>query len=210
MIAGCAKLPEQELNAAITAYESALAANAPVFAADQFKVSEELLNTALADIKMQRNTKSIFARNYDKTRKTLIDAADWFKVSKTTSILNKASIVHENRELFKMIKTSIKESQKIAFLLMKNKNSEAGVLKKKLNSIAASLPANPDTPDDSALTVFRDTMRNTLASTDSVKHSLEQLVSVKRTSETHTSIDLNAKQRVKTRVKKSRWLSSKQ
>jgi hypothetical protein len=204
MIAGCAKLPEQEISVARTAYESARVAKAPVFAADQFKAAEALLITALADIKMQRNTKSVFAYNYDKPRKTLVDAAAGFEASKTTSIANEASIDQENRELFTMAKTSIRESQKIATILMKSKNREAVILKKKLDAISASLPANPGTLADSALIVSRDTMRSTLASAESVKTSLEQLFVVTLTSEIHKPIDKNDKVRGKIRGRKGR------
>jgi hypothetical protein len=180
LIAGCSKLPRQEITAAKAAIESAQAARAPVFAAEQFKAAQEALTTVLADIKAQ-DAKSVFARNYEKDQKLLAAAAAAFEASKAAGAANKAKIEQDTKELLAMAKASVAEAGKIVKPLMKKKNRDAAALKTKLDAVAAALPADPASITDDALLATRDAIKNTMASVDSVKTALAQLGTAKKT-----------------------------
>jgi hypothetical protein len=179
MFTGCAKLPKQEISAAKAACESALVAQANVFATERFNAAQELMNTALADIKVQQNTKSVFARNYDKTQKTLVDAVAAFDSSKIAATAGKTAIREEAKALLDKVRVSAGESEKQALLLIKKRNQDAAALKTKLETATAVLLSDLGAVPDSALITARDSIKYTLAVVDSVKSSLEQLAMAK-------------------------------
>jgi hypothetical protein len=128
LIAGCAKAPQQEMSAAKAAYESAKAAQVAVFAPEQFKTAQDLINIALADIKAQ-NAKSALARNYEKSKKMLVEATSAMEAAKTAGAANKAKIQQEAKALLDKTKAAVEESEKIAETLIKKKNKEVAGLK---------------------------------------------------------------------------------
>jgi hypothetical protein len=179
MFTGCAKLPRQEIDAAKAACESAQAAQANVFAAERFNAAQGMMNTALADIKVQQNTRSVFARNYDKTQKTLVDAIAAFDSSKTAAATSKAAIKQEATVLLEKIRATKGESEKLVLILIKKRNGDVAAYKSRLESVTAKLPADLGAVNDNDLIATRDLIKNALVSVDSVKVSLEQLAIAK-------------------------------
>jgi hypothetical protein len=70
LFSGCAKAPTQELDAAKAALESAVKAEANVYAADAYKAVNDSLEAAQAEIETQ-NAKFGLFRNYDHAKKLL-------------------------------------------------------------------------------------------------------------------------------------------
>lgn len=179
LIAGCAKAPQKEITAANAAIESAKAAKAPDFAAEQFKIAQEMLTTALADIKAQ-NAKSAFSRNYEKARKMLIEATAAAEAAKAAVAANKAKMAEEMKALLDKAQTDVAAAKKMVGGLIKKKNKDAAALKTKLDAAAASLPADLSKVTDDAFVATRDAIKNAMASVESVKASIEQLNASKK------------------------------
>jgi hypothetical protein len=178
LIAGCAKVPQQETAAANAALQTAKAANAPVFAAEQFNAAQTMVNAALADIKAQ-STKPAFSRNYDKAKKLLIDGARTAEAAKNAVAANKAKVIEETKALLAKAQATVAESKKMVVVLIKKKNKQAAELKTKLEAAAAALPADLSKVADDALITTRDAIKNAVASIESVKASIEQLNAAK-------------------------------
>lgn len=81
LVSGCAKAPQEAVDAAKAALETAKQAEADRYLADEFKAAQDSLNAALAEIETQ-NSKFALTRNYDKAAK-LLEAA--------TSLANSAN-----------------------------------------------------------------------------------------------------------------------
>jgi len=173
LIAGCAKVPQQETTAANAALESAKAAKANIFAAEQFNAAQAMVNSALADIKAQ-NAKPAFSRNYEKAKKMLVDATTTAEAAKTAVGANKAKVVEETKALLAKAQAAVAESKKIVEVLIKKKNKDAAALKTKLDAAAATLPADLGKVVDDALIATRDAIKNVIATAESVKASVEQ------------------------------------
>ncbi len=71
---GCAKEPVREISAAKAAVDSAKAAQADLYLADQFTAVDESLKSALADVEKQK-TGPALKRNYDKAKAGLVSVA---------------------------------------------------------------------------------------------------------------------------------------
>jgi len=178
LIAGCAKAPQQEATTAKAAMESAKTAGAPVFATAQFNAAQEMVNSALADIKAQ-DAKSAFARNYDKAKKLLVEATAAAEAAKAAVAANKAKISEEAKVLLDKAKATIEESKKMIEALAKKKNKNAAAFKTKLEAAAAALPADLSKVSDDALVATRDAIKNAVVSIEAVKASIEQLTVAK-------------------------------
>lgn len=70
VLLGCAKAPQQEVDAAKAALEAAKAAEVDLYLTDQYNAAHDSLNVALTEIETQ-NSKSSFSRNYTKAKSLL-------------------------------------------------------------------------------------------------------------------------------------------
>jgi hypothetical protein len=78
---GCAKVPETELSAAKSALDSAKAAQADKYVAQDFNAAQDLLNGAVADIEKQKAA-SALSRNYDKDKADLANVVTMANAAK--------------------------------------------------------------------------------------------------------------------------------
>jgi hypothetical protein len=174
LIVGCAKIPQQEINNAQNALESAKTAKAPMFAEEQFKTAQALVDSALADIRAQ-NTKSPFSHNYDKAKKMLLQSAATSEAAIAAVPPNKAKVFEEAKALFDKTKAMIDESNKWIEEPLQKKNKVAIVLKMKLTAAAASLPEDITKVPDESLLMMRSGLRVTMTALESIKASVEKL-----------------------------------
>ncbi|MBN1560284.1 hypothetical protein JW998_08540 [candidate division KSB1 bacterium] len=103
MMFGCAKAPQQAVDAAKAALEAAKTAEVDRYFADQYKAAHDSLSAALAEIDMQ-NTKSAASRNYSKAKKLL---------ASTTNVLNEVmpQIEAKKAEVKSLVDTLIVKTQ---------------------------------------------------------------------------------------------------
>jgi colicin import membrane protein len=174
LIAGCAKAPLQETAAAQAALESAKAAKADIFSAEQYNAAQAMVTAALSDVKAQ-SAKSPFSRNYEKAKKMLVDAAKAAEAAKASVAANKAKVVEETKSLLDKAHTAVAESKKLVEGLIKKKNKDAAALKTKLETAAAALPADLGKVAEDALIATRDAINSVIATAESIKVSVEQL-----------------------------------
>jgi hypothetical protein len=174
LIIGCARPPQQEITNVNNAIESAKAAKAPIFAEEQFRFAQAMVDSALADIRAQ-NSKSPFSHNYEKSKKMLLDATAAAEAAIAAVPANKAKIYNEAKALFDKTKATIDKSNKSLEELIKKKNKNAAFFKVRLDAVAASLPEDIAKVSDEALIMTRSTMGRTMKFVDSLKMSIEHL-----------------------------------
>jgi hypothetical protein len=174
LIAGCAKAPQQETAAAQAALESAKAAKADIFSAEQYNAAQAMVTAALSDVKAQ-NAKPPFSRNYEKAKKMLVDASTAAEAAKASVAANKAKVAEEAKSLLDKAHAAVAESKKLVEGLIKKKNKDAAALKTKLEAAAAALPADLGKVADDALIATRDAINNVIVTAESIKASVEQL-----------------------------------
>jgi hypothetical protein len=174
LLVGCAKAPQQEITNAQNALEAAKAAKAPVFAEDQFKVAQALLDSALADIRAQ-NSKSPLSHDYAKAKKMLLEATAGAEAAIAAVPAKKAKIFDEAKALFDKIKPALDESNKLLEYPIQKNNKEAVVLRAKLSAVAASLPEDMSKVSDEALYMTRTTLGVTVTVVQSIKASVLKL-----------------------------------
>lgn len=74
MMFGCAKVPDQELNAAKSMLDSARLAEADKYMAPEFSAAQDSLTAAMAEIEKQKSANPL-SRNYDKAKALLTSAS---------------------------------------------------------------------------------------------------------------------------------------
>jgi hypothetical protein len=174
LFVGCAQAPQQEITNAKNAIEAATAAKAPIFAEEQFKAAQRLLDSALADIRAQ-NAKSPFSHNYTQATKMILEATADAEAALSAVPAKKAKIFDEAKALFDKIRVILDESNKLLEFPLQKNNKEAIVLKAKLNAVAASLPEDISKVSDETLYMTRTTLGMTLPVVAAMKTSVERL-----------------------------------
>jgi hypothetical protein len=174
LFVGCAKAPQQETTNAANAIESAKAAKAPIFAEEQFKAAQGLLDSALADIRAQ-NAKSPFSHDYTQAKKMLLEATADAEAAIAAVPAKKAKIFDESKALFDKIKATLDESNKVLEYPVQKNNKEAVVLRAKLTAVAATLPEDMSKVSDEALYMTRTTLGKTMTALETIKTSVEKL-----------------------------------
>ncbi len=179
LFAGCARAPQQEITNAKNALEAATVAKAPIFAEEQFKAAQGLLDSALADIRAQ-NAKSPFSHDYTQAKKMLLEATADAEAAIAAVPAKKAKIFDEAKVLFDKIKAILDESNKLLEYPIQKNNKEAIVLRAKLNAVAASLPEDISKVSDEALYMTRTTLGKTMTAVESIKTSVARLNPTKK------------------------------
>jgi hypothetical protein len=174
LIVGCAKPPQQELSNAQNAIEAAKAAKAPMFAEDQFKTAQALVDSGIADMRAQ-NTKSPFSQKYENSKKLLLQSAATSEAAIAAVATNKAKIFDEAKALFDKTKAMIDESNKWVEYPLQKKNKDAVILKMKLTAAAASLPEDISKVSDESLLMTRNALRMTMTAVEPLKAAVERL-----------------------------------
>jgi hypothetical protein len=88
---GCAKVPEQELNAAKAAVDSARTAQADKYVPTEFAAAQDSLNAAVAEIEKQKSGNPL-STNYDKAKTMLVAATNAAQNARTKVDEEKAKI----------------------------------------------------------------------------------------------------------------------
>lgn len=126
LLNGCAKMPQESLDAARTALEAARTAEAHRYVADEFNALQDSLNAAMAEIEAQ-NSKFALTRNYDKAKAMLESVA-----ANAQSVIDKAEAVKEEtrlqvQESLAQLNTLIEDTKKLMAKAPRGKEGRAAL-----------------------------------------------------------------------------------
>lgn len=178
---GCAKVPQQEMDAAKAAIEAAKTAEADRYAADQFNAAQDSLDAAMAEVD-QQNAKFALTRNYDKAAQLLKSATDAANAAAAAVAANKEQVKTEATDLLAQAQTAVSDAKALMAKAPKGKEGKAA-----LEAISADLSAVETSVGEAstALTngdflTARDKAKAVLDKANSLKDELQQAISKKR------------------------------
>jgi len=112
LMAGCAKVPQETVDAAKAAVEAAKAAEADRYLADQFNAAQDSLNAAMAEIETQ-NSKFALTRNYDRAKAQLESAISAANAAKDGVAAKKEEVRAEAATLLTSAQAAVEETKKL-------------------------------------------------------------------------------------------------
>lgn len=180
-VAGCAKAPQAEMDAAKAAVEAAKTAEADRYVADQFNAAKDSLDAALAEID-QQNAKFALTRNYDKAAQLLQSAIATANAAAAAVAASKEQVRVEATDLITALGTAVTETKALMAKAPKGKEGKAA-----LEAIGADLAAVEASAADAntALTggdfmTARDKAKAAFDKVNALKDELEQAISKKK------------------------------
>jgi hypothetical protein len=111
-MAGCAKAPQEKVDAAKTGVEAARTAEADRYNADLFNAAQDSLNAAMAEIEAQ-NSKFALTRNYDRASAQLESAIANATAAQEGVAAKKEKIKTEAQTLLTSAQTTLDEVKKL-------------------------------------------------------------------------------------------------
>jgi hypothetical protein len=111
-MAGCAKVPQETVDAAKAALDAAKAAEADRYLADQFNAAQDSLNAAMAEIETQ-NSKFALTRNYDRAKALLESVISAANAAKDGVAAKKEEVKAEAQSLLTSAQAAVEEVKKL-------------------------------------------------------------------------------------------------
>ena len=110
LVVGCAKAPQQEVDAANAALTLAKESEADRYLADEFKAAQDSLNAALAEIETQ-NSKFALGRNYNRAKALLASATEMFNLANSKVAARKEEVKAEGQQLVLDLQAALSEAK---------------------------------------------------------------------------------------------------
>lgn len=110
LVVGCAKAPQQEVDAAKAALTLAKDSEADRYLADEFKAAEDTLNAALAEIEAQ-NSKFALGRNYNRAKALLASSTEMFNLANSKVEARKEEVKAEGQQLMLDLQAALSEAK---------------------------------------------------------------------------------------------------
>lgn len=126
LLVGCAKAPQQEVDAAKAALEAAKAAEVDRYLADQYNAANDSVNAALTEIETQ-NSKSALSRNYSKARSLLVAATGMLNSALPLVDSTKAQVKLDVENLLAYTQTELNATKQLIAIAPKGKEGKAAL-----------------------------------------------------------------------------------
>jgi hypothetical protein len=165
LLSGCAKAPQEAIDAAKMAVEAAKTAEADRYLQAQFNAVQDSLNAAIAEIEAQ-NSKFALTRNYDRAKAMLESVVAAANAAKDGVAAKKEEVKAEAQNLMAQAQTAVEETKK---LLAKAPKGKEG--KEVLEQMQAELSGAETAITDAAAAMESG---NFLGAHDKVKAALEK------------------------------------
>jgi len=126
LIVGCAKVPQQELDAAKAALDAAKAVEADRYAPELYNAVKDSLNAINAEIEKQ-NSKFALFRSYSKAKNMLAAALTAANTAKETALANKEKVKTEANDLLAQIGPAVDDVKKLMKKAPRGKEGRAAL-----------------------------------------------------------------------------------
>ncbi len=123
LLSGCAKAPQETIDAAKAALEAAKTAEADRYLADQFNAAQDSLNAAMTEIEAQ-NSKFALTRNYDRAKALLESAMAAANAAKDGVAAKKEEVMAEAQNLMTQAQAAVEETKKLMAKAPKGKEGK--------------------------------------------------------------------------------------
>jgi hypothetical protein len=180
LIVGCAKVPQQELDAAKAALDAAKAVEADRYAPELYNAVRDSLNAINAEIEKQ-NSKFALFRSYSKAKNMLAAALTAANTAKETAAANKEKVKAEATDLLAKISPAIDDVKKLMKKAPRGKEGRAALeaMNTDLAAVEASVgEANTALANGDYLTA-RDKVQAGLQKVAAISEELQQAIAKK-------------------------------
>ncbi len=180
LVSGCAKAPQEAVDAAKAALETAKQAEADRYLADEFKAAQDSLNAALAEIETQ-NSKFALTRNYDKAAK-LLEAATTLANSANANVAAKKDAVKaEAQQLLTDLQTALTDAKALLKKAPKGKEGREALeaIKGELATVETSLTEAPALIDSGDFMTAKDKLTAWYQKVQQIIEELNQAIAKK-------------------------------
>jgi hypothetical protein len=180
LLAGCAKAPQQAVEAAKAALETARTEGADRYVADQFNAAQDSLNAAVAEIEAQ-NSKFALTRNYDHAQKLLDGATATADAAKNAVAAKKEEVKAEAQNLMTEAQAAVGEVKTLMASAPKGKEGKEVLeqMQAELSGVEASLAEASNLQNSGDFIGARDKAKAALEKANGLKQELSDAISKK-------------------------------
>lgn len=180
VMAGCAEVPQQDIDAAKAAIETAKAAEAETYAASDFQAAQDSLAAAMAEIETQNSEFAIF-RSYDKAQTLLKATINTANMAHDNAVSNKAQVQAEVQDLMAQAKTALMGAKDLLAQAPKGKDTRAALeaIQNELTTVEASIAEATSLLGNNNPLAARDRLKAGLEKTTSISAELTQAIKKK-------------------------------
>lgn len=180
LVSGCAKAPQQVIDAATSALETAKQAEANRYFASEFKEAEDALNAALAEIEAQKS-KFALGRNYDNAIKLLETATSKFNDITSQVDVKKEEFRLESQQLFVDLQNGLKEAKDLLKKAPKGKEGREvlAAIQSELTTVENSLLEITELTNNGDFASAKDKLMAGLQKVNQIKDELAKAIAKK-------------------------------
>ncbi len=181
LVSGCAKAPQQELDAAKAALEAARQAEANVYLADEFKAAQDSLNAALTEIETQ-NSKFALTRNYNKAKNLLAAATNIANDLASKVEAKKEEVKAQAEQLMTDLQTKLADAKALLKKAPKGKEGKVvlDAIQSELNAVETSLTDATNLLNNGSYMAAKDKLSAALQKVNQIIEELNQAIAKKK------------------------------
>lgn len=179
--AGCAKVPQEKVDATKAAVEEARAAEANRYLPEQFNAAQDSLNAATAEIEKQ-NAKFALFRNYDLAAKQLDAAKMIADEAKVKTAIRKEEVKKEAETLLSEITVALDDAKKLLKKAPRGKGEKAAIqmIESELTAVETGLGDVNAVLTSGDFLSARDKAQASLTKVNSIKEELQTAIEKKK------------------------------
>lgn len=181
LVSGCAKAPQQELDAAKAALETARQAEADVYLADEFKAAQDSLNAAITEIETQ-NSKFALTRNYNKAKNLLLAATNLANDLNSRVAAKKEEVKAQAEQLKTELETALTDAKALLKKAPKGKEGKVVLeaIQSELTAVETSLADATNLLTTGKYMAAKDKLNAALQKVNQIKDELNQAIAKKK------------------------------
>lgn len=180
-LVGCAKAPQQAIDAAKAAIEAAKGVEADRYAAEQFNAAQDTLDAAMAEIDKQSG-KFALTRSYSTASKLLAAATTTANAAKDAAVANKQQVQVEAQQLLADAQAAIDAAKGLMKKAPRGKEGRAALeaMQTDLGAIEASLAEVNTAMASGDYLTARDKANASLGRANSIAEELKMAIEKKK------------------------------
>lgn len=177
LIVGCAKAPQEKMDAAKAAIDAAIAAGADKYVAEKMQAAQDSLNAAMAEIEGQ-NSKFALGRNFGNAARLLDSVKSLADEAAGEVAVRKEEVKNEANALWTTSQTALKEAQVLLKKAPKGKEGKAALeaIQQELTALETSLNEVPNLMAGEDFVTARDKMSAAMEKINSIKEELQNAI----------------------------------
>lgn len=178
---GCAKVPQELVDAANMAIEEAKTAEANRYLAQEFNTAQDSLNAAMTEIETQNGKFSLF-RNYDKAAKALEAVKTVADEAKVKTAARKEEVKAEAEGLLTEINATLADTKKLLKKAPRGKGEKAAVqmIESDLTAVEAGLTDVTTLLTSGDFLGAKDKAQASLSKLNSLKNEIQTAIDKKK------------------------------